>query len=163
MDEAVIRWIEKEGADALLNTGVSVPIKGFRIPFRKKPIVLRFTMKRPCMAGQLLIAKTYLAMGVTSAEMKKFSKEDEMKFYVEHTKNISRIIAYTICRGYISRHLLIGALSWFIRNFMEHRYVMASFRTFIRLMGTKHFMNIIRSAERSNPMKLRLSQRKKGS
>ena len=34
MDEAVIKQIQREGADALLDIGVSVPLKAFHIPFR---------------------------------------------------------------------------------------------------------------------------------
>ena len=34
MEENVIRQIQREGADALLDVGVSVPLKAFRIPFR---------------------------------------------------------------------------------------------------------------------------------
>ena len=156
MDESVVRRIQKEGAEALLNAGVSVPLKEFRLPFKKKPVRLRVTMKRPYMSGQLRIARTYLSMGVTSNQMDTFTKEEEMRFIVEHSKAISRIIAYTICQGYVSRH-------WFIRNFVEDRYMQVAFRTFIRLMGTKSFTSIIRSVEMSNPMKLRLSQKRKGS
>lgn len=163
MDEAVIKRIQKEGAEALLNTGVSVPLKEFRIPFTKKHVRLRVTMKRPCMSGQLRVARTYLSMGVTSAEMEKYTKEEQMKFLLEHGKSVSRLLAYTICQGYISRHLFIGLTAWFVRNFMEHKYLMNAFRTFVRLMGTDPFINIIRSVERANPMKLRLSQRRKGS
>lgn len=163
MDESVVRRIQKEGAEALLNTGVSVPLKEFRLPFKKKPVRLRVTMKRPYMSGQLSIARTYLSMGVTSTQMEAFTKEEEMKFIVEHSKAISRIIAYTICQSYVSRHLFVGLAAWFIRNFVEDRYMMVAFRTFIRLMGTKSFTTIIRSVEISNPMKLRLSQKRKGS
>lgn len=45
MDEKVIKQIQREGADALLDIGVSVPLKAFRVPFRKKPVELRVTMK----------------------------------------------------------------------------------------------------------------------
>mgnify|MGYP006871084853 CR=1 FL=1 len=47
MDEAVIKQIQREGADALLDIGVSVPLKAFRLPWRKTPVELRVTMKRP--------------------------------------------------------------------------------------------------------------------
>ena len=96
MDDAVIRRIQKEGAEALLNAGVSVPLKELRIPFRKKPVRLRVTMKRPYMSGQLRVARIYLSMGVTSEEMKKYTKEEEMKFLLEHGKSVSRIVAYAI-------------------------------------------------------------------
>ena len=163
MNETVMRQIQIEAADALLNAGISVPLKEFRLPFKKEPVRLRVTMKRPYMSGQIKIARTYMSMGVTSAQMDAFTKEEEMKFIVEHSNAISRIIAYTICQGYVSRHLFVGFVAWLIRNFVEDRYLMVAFRTFIRLMGTKSFTTIIRSVEMSNPMKLRLSQKRKGS
>ena len=128
MDEAVIKQIQREGADALLDIGVSVPLKAFHIPFRKSPLELRVTMRRPYMSGQILFARTYLSMGITSEEMWGFSKEEEMQFLASHGKAV------------------VGAI-----------------KRFVSLMGTDPFIPIIRSAERTNPMSLRLSQRKKGS
>ena len=155
MDEAVIKQIQREGADALLDIGVSVPLKAFHIPFRKSPLELRVTMRRPYMSGQILFARTYLSMG--------FSKEEEMQFLASHGKAVSRMVAYTLCRGPFSRRVLLRPVAWLIRNFMEQRYLVGAIKRFVSLMGTDPFIPIIRSAERTNPMSLRLSQRKKGS
>lgn len=163
MDESVIKQIQREGADALLDIGVSVPLKSFRIPLRKSPVELRVTMKRPYMSGQILFARTYLSMGVTSEEMWNYNKDDEMRFLAEHGKEISRMLAYTVCRGWLSRRLFLRPVSWFLRNFVEGRYLTGVVKRFVSLMGTDHFIPIIKSAERTNPMKLRTSQRKKGS
>lgn len=116
MDEKTIRQIEKEGAEALLDTGLSVPLKELHLPFFKKSIQLRVTMRRPTLAGQIRIAREWLAMGVTSEEMWHFSKEEEMRFVADHGKKISRMIAYTLCRGWISRNLLVGLTAWAVRN-----------------------------------------------
>ena len=163
MDDSVIKQIQREGADALLDIGVSVPLKSFRIPLRKSPVELRVTMKRPYMSGQILFARTYLSMGVTSEEMWNFDKEQEMRFLAEHGRKVSRMLAYTICRGAFSRRFLLWAVSWFLRNFVEQRYLIGTVKRFVSLMGTDPFIPIIRSAERTNPMKLRTSQKKKGS
>lgn len=163
MEEDVIRQIQREGAEALLDIGVSVPLKALRIPWRKRPLVLRVTMKRPCMSGQLRIARTYLSMGVTSEEMWKFSKEEEMSFLVKHGKKLSRMMAYMICRGWFARKFCVGLTSWFIGEMMTYEYQMEVMKKFVTLMGTDPFIPIIRSAEISNPMKLRLSHVKKGS
>ena len=88
MEEDVIRQIQREGAEALLDAGISVPLKAVRIPFRKRPFQLRVTMKRPCMSGQLKIARTYLSMNVTSDQMWKFTKEEEFEFLVRHGKKL---------------------------------------------------------------------------
>lgn len=163
MDERTIRQIEKEGAEALLDTGLSVPLKELRLPFFKKSFHLRVTMRRPTLAGQIRIAKEWLAMGVTSEEMWHFTKEEEMQFLVSHGKKISRMVAYTLCRGWISRHLLVGLTAWAVRNWMENKYLVSAIKKFVGLMGTDSFTGIIKSAETVNPMKLRKSQKKKGS
>ncbi len=157
------RAIEKEASEALLDRGVSVPFKDIRLPFRKKPLKVRVTMKRPTLAGQIEIGRQYLEMDTTAEEAMKLSKMEQMRFMARHGKRLSRIIAYTVCRGYISRHLLVGLTAWLVRHFVAYRYQLAAAGQFERLMGTGPFMSIIRSAERTNPMKPRLSQGKKGS
>lgn len=163
MDDRTIRQIEKEGAEALLDTGLSVPLKELHLPFFKKSFHLRVTMRRPTLAGQIRIAKEWLAMGVISEEMWHFTKEEEMQFLVKHGKKISRMVAYTLCRGWISRHLLVGLTAWAVRNWMENKYLISVTKKFVGLMGTDSFTSIIKSAETVNPMKLRKSQKKKGS
>lgn len=163
MEDKVIKQIQREGADALLDVGVSVPLKAIRIPFRKNPVELRVTMKRPYLSGQIRFARTYLSMGVTSEQMWNMDKEEEMTFIAEHGEELSRMIAYTICRGWWSRHLLLWATAWFVRNMMEPAYITGAIKRFVSLMGTDPFIPIIRSAEKTNPMTLRLSQKKKGS
>ena len=158
MEAKTIRLIQQEAAEALLNVGVSLPLKSFRIPFRKKPIVLRVTMHRPTMAGQIEIARTYLSMGVTSSEMEKFSKEEQMRFLMDHGDKVCRLIALTL-----GRSAYVKPLTWFVKRFVRYEFQMAAVRKFVSLMGTDPFIPIIRSAEKTNPMKLRLSQKKKGS
>lgn len=155
--------IEKEAAEALLDRGVSVPFKDIRIPWRRKSLTIRMTMRRPTLAAQMEIARLYLDMGVTTEKAETMGKMRQMAFLATHGKTLSRIIAYTVCRGYVSRHLFVGLLAWAIRNFVEHKYQMAAVRKFESLMGTDPFMPIIRSAGRTNPMKVRLSRRRKGS
>lgn len=163
MDEATIRHIQMEGADALLDAGVTVPLMLLRLPFRKKPVEIRLTMKRPCLSGQILIARTYLSMEVTSEQMWSFTKEQEMEFLVNHGKEVSRMIAYTVCRNPFARKFLLRPTAWLVRNYMGNDYLLGAMKRFVSLMGTDPFIPIIRSAERTNPMKLRMSQKKKGS
>ena len=158
MEAKTIRLIQQEAAEALLNVGVSLPLKEIRVPFRREPIAFRVTMRRPTMAGQIEIARTYLSMGATSAEMEKFSKEEQMRFLADHGGKICRMIALTI-----GRRSLVKPLTWFVRHFVRYEYQMAAVRKFVSLMGTDPFIPIIRSAEKTNPMKLRLSQKRKGS
>ena len=114
--------------------------------------------KRAAMALQT--DSRYLAM---DQARKMNDKAEELAFVAEHGKAVSRLLAYTVCRGYVSRHVGIGVTAWVLRNFVEWRYLTAMFRTFERLMGTKDFMRIISSTARANPMTPRLSQARKGS
>nr|DAV00437.1 MAG TPA: hypothetical protein [Caudoviricetes sp.] len=163
MEEQTIRQIQREGAEALLNTGVSVPLVAVRIPFRREPLRLRVTMKRPTLAGQLEIARTYLAMNTTSEALEGMTTEQQMGFLAEHGKRLSRLIALTICTGCLARKFLTPAMSWIVRNLMSYEYQMTAVTQFVKLMGTDPFLPIIRSAEITNPMKLRLSHKRKGS
>ena len=160
MDEKTIRQVQQEAAEALLNVGVSLPLKEFRLPFRKRPIILRVTMRRPCMSGQIEIARTYLSMGVTAEQMAAFNSEEQMRFIADHGAKICHMIACAICVGPIRRRFL-RPVSWFIRNCVEHRYQIGAIHRFVSLMGTDPFTNIIRLAERTNPMKPRLSRKAK--
>ena len=163
MDASTARMVQREGAAALLDRGVSVPLKDIRIPFRKKPLRLRVVMRRPRLGGLVRLSRVYLGLGVTAEQMGKFTKEEEMAFLAAHGKELSRMVAYTLCRGWISRRLLVGVTAWAVRNWMAPEYLDAAMRKFILLLGTDPFTSIIRSAGKMNPMKLRLSQRKKGS
>jgi len=152
--------IQKEAAEALLDMGVSVPFKSVRIPFRKSPMVLRMTMRRPCLADQIKIARIYLGMGVTSKELEELNKDGQMKFIAEHGKDISRMVALTMCHSWWKPVWLVA---WLLRRFVNHLYLHAAMMKFVLLLGTESFMNIIRSAEMTNPMRLRLSHRMTGS
>lgn len=163
MEERIARRIQREGAEALLNVGVSVPLVDFRIPFLRRSWTFRMKMGRPTLDGQIRIARIYLGMNVTAEELEGMPLERQMSFMAGHGDAISRMIALTLCRGFITRRIGVGLMAWLVRNFMKYDYQMAVVTEFVHLMGTDPFIPIIRSAERTNPMKLRLSQRKKGS
>lgn len=159
MDERVIRSIQREGAEALLDAGVSLPLKDLRIPFRKKPFRLRLTMKRPTLSRQIKIAHAYLTMDTTAEELEAMDHEGQMRFLARHGKTLSRIIALTMERWWLP----VWLLSWLVRHWVKWEYQKAAFSHFVLLMGTQSFTSIIRSAEMTNPMKLRLSRGRKGS
>lgn len=163
MDKSTERLVQAEGTAALLDRGVSVPLKEVRIPFKKKPLRVRVVMRRPRLGGLIRLARVYLTLGVSAAEMEKFSKDEEMVFIAAHGKALSRMIACTLCRGWWSRHLLAGVAAWWVRNWMEPEYMAAAMQNFVLLLGTDPFTSIIRSAGMTNPMRLRLSQGRKGS
>ncbi len=151
--------IEIEAAEALLDIGVSLPF--FKIPFTRK--VVRLTMNRPCLGGQIRLARLYLQTGVTYEQMLEFSKHDELAYMALHGKQVSKMVALTICRGAFSGWLLSGVLAWLLRWFVDDEYLRAANMQFLRLLGTKSFTTIISSISTTNPMKPRLSQKRKGS
>ena len=159
MDEQVIRRIQREGAEALLDAGVSLPLKDFRLPFRKESLRFRLTMKRPTLSRQIKIAHAYLSMDTTATDLEAMNHKEQMQFLAQHGKTLSRIIALTMERWWLP----VWLLSWFVRHYMKWEYQKAAFSQFVQLMGTQSFIPIIRSAEMTNPMKLRLSRGKKGS
>lgn len=164
MDEArLARQIEREGAEALLDAGVSVPLLEFHVPFRDKPVPLRVTMRRPCLGGMVAIAREWLRTDTTAEQMWNFSKEDEMRFVATHSMELSRIVAWTLCRGWVARKLLVGPVAWAVRQWMQPRHMASVMKRYVALMGTDPFLSIIASAEAVNPMKLRASQGGKGS
>ena len=146
--------VEIEAAEALLDVGVSLPFLRFKIPFRKKPVSIRVTMKRPCLGSQIRIAKLYLQLGIAY---------EEMAFLAIHGKRVSKMVALTICRGAISGLLFSGIVAWLLRWFVPDKYLQGANQRFITLLGTKSFMRIIESVQISNPMKPRESQKRKGS
>lgn len=156
--------VEPQVAEALLDVGVSIPLWRFHLPFRKKPVQLRMTMKRPKLGTQLRIARLYLKIGVTYEKMRDFTKEEQMSFMVEHGHDVCRMIALTICRGRYSGLLLSPLVSWILLWWADDVYLQAACTRFVSLLGTKSFENIIRSAEKTNPaVPLNQSQQKKGS
>ena len=163
MDKALERLVQAEGTAALLDRGVSVPLKEVHLPFRKKPFRIRLTLRRPRLGGLMRLARLYLTLGTTADEMQQFTKEQEMAFLAKHGKTLSLMIACMLCRGWWARHLLFRPAAWWIRHYMEPLYIWAVVRHFVLLLGTAPFMSIIRSAETTNPMKLKLSHKRKGS
>lgn len=157
MDE---RKVQQEASEALLDVGVSVPLKPIRLPFRKKRLLLRLTMRRPRLSTQIKIARLYLSLGVTYAELEALDKDGQMCFIAEHGKIISDMVALTMCGKWWKPMWLV---SWILRHWVDNLYMQVALMKFVLLLGTESFTNIIRSAEMTNPMKLRLSQKKKGS
>ena len=146
--------VEIEAAEALLDVGVSLPFLQFKMPFRKKPVSIRVTMKRPCLGSQIRIARLYLQLGITY---------EEMAFLAIHGKRVSKMVSLTICRGAVSGLLFSGIVAWLLRWFVPDKYLQGANQRFVTLLGTKSFMRIIESVQISNPLKPRESQKRKGS
>ena len=158
------REIETEVAEALLDVGVSLPLLALKIPFVKKRVpILRVTMRRPYLGTLIRMSRIYLRLGVTYDEMTGFTREQEAEFMAEHGRDMARMVALAICRGRLSGWLFSGLLAKVILWRCDDRYVFAAGLMFRSLLGTRSFRNIIRSAERMNPMQPRLSRKERES
>lgn len=155
--------IERRAAEALLDAGLSIPIKSIHIPFRKKAITLRITLHRPYLGTQIRIARRFLKMGVKYADLQDLDKEGEEQFLATHGKALSRIVADTLWRGRFSSWLLGGLTSSLLLRYVEGKYLLVAVSEYALLDDISVFANIIRLVEGMNPMKPRLSQGAKGS
>lgn len=166
MKEERNRRIEREAAEALLSTGVSVPWARFRLPFTNRKIVLRATMRRPTLASQIAIAKEYLEMNTSLGEIQAMEYDQQMSFIALYGREVSRIIALAFIRGSLQRRLLTRPLAWLVREVMPLEYMAGVILHFVSLLSTDPFLPIINLAASVNPMKPRIakkSQTEKGS
>lgn len=155
--------IEREAAEALLDRGVSVPLKRVRLPLTKKSWTVRVTMRRPRLGGLIRIAELWRRTGVSSTELASMDSGKQMAWIAAHGREVSEMIACTLCRGALSRRLFGGIAAWAVRNMMDMDMTAGAMRSYVGLLGTRPFESIIRSAEKLNPMLPRLSQERKGS
>ncbi len=153
------RNVQMEGADVLLDVGISLPF--FKIPFTRK--MVRLTMRRPFLGTQIRITKLYLKIGVAYEDMQDFTQDEELAFIANHSKKVTRMLALAICRGQISGFLFHRPLALLMRWLCDDRFLFAASMQLLGLLNTKSFTIIISSAEKMNPMKLSLSQKRKGS
>ena len=86
------RNVELEAAEALLDVGILLPLLRFRLPGGRER-VLRVTMRRPCLGGQMRIVRHYLKLGITAREWDAFSEDEERAFFDRHAKRLSLILA----------------------------------------------------------------------
>lgn len=155
----MIRRIQREGAEALLNVGVSFPLCRIRMPWKKETREWRVTMHRPTLRRQIKISREWLSTNTSLEDFRKMDYEAQLEWLVKHGKALSRIIALAL--GW--RLLPLWLSAWIVRRYIRHEYLICAMDTYVSLMGTASFMSIISSVEITNPMKLRLSQMKKGS
>lgn len=154
------RNVELEAAEALLDVGILLPLLRFRLPGGRER-VLRVTMRRPCLGGQMRIVRHYLKLGITAREWDAFSEDEERAFFDRHAKRLSLILALTICRGYLSGLLLAPVVAWLIRWKVPSEYRIEALRWFRRMRGTRDFTSIIESAESIDPFRYEASRPKR--
>ncbi len=156
------RNVEIEAAEALLDAGISLPLLRIRMPFCR-PRTMRVTMRRPYWGTYMRIARIFLREGVSMDRLASMSESDEQKFFNDHIVPFSRMIALSICRGYLSGIILAPILAWIIRWRVPHEYLLEAQRRFRKLKASKDFIPITALTEVINPFRPEAGQRKNGS
>lgn len=151
--------VELEAAEALLDVGISLPLFRIRTPWCKG-WTWRVVMRRPCLGSQMRIARQFLKLGITSRQVERFTDDQERDFFVEHLRELSMMVAYAVCRGYLSGLILAPVVAWLIRWKMPPEYLIEAQRWFRKLRSTRDFTDIIASVEAINPFRPAASQSK---
>ncbi|MGL5682636.1 MAG: hypothetical protein ACRDDZ_06200 [Marinifilaceae bacterium] len=154
--------MELRASEAFLDLGVKVPLHPIRFLSKKKR--KRFKMYRPTTGGLLRISRLYLTIGLKYEDIKDYGPEENMKLMVDHGKAISKMVALSICRGYLSGMLFSGIVAWWLRWRCHPLVLQEAWYIFIGMVSeSKSFQNIIKSAQTLNLMAPRMSREKKGS
>lgn len=116
-------------------------------------------MRRPCLGSQMRIARQFLKLGITSQQVERFTDDQERAFFVEHLRELSMMVAFAVCRSYLSGLILAPVVAWLIRWKVPPEYLVEAQRWFKKLRSTRDFTDIIASAETINPFRPAASQK----
>lgn len=149
---------ELRASELLLDVGVAVPVRPLRFLGRKwgKRFVVMHT---PYQGTLIRMARIYLQMGVSYNEVKNYNYEQNMEFIGRHGKLLSRMVACSLVRGYITGKLFGRIVSWWLRWRVHPLYLQEAWFQMLTLMDVKSFQTIIKSAGMMNLMRPRLSQK----
>lgn len=149
------RNIEREAAELLLDAGVSLPLLK---TFGK---TLRVTMRRPTLGGIVRITREQMKLGVTSAQIALFTESETQHFLAEHGKTLARIIALTVCRGWLSGLVIAPLLARAILWWMPYEHLLTAQIVFIKYLSeVRNFQPIISCIEQVNPLRAKQSREK---
>lgn len=149
---------EQQAAEAILDSGVSLPLFTFHFPFRKKMHCLRITIRRPYLGTQIRLAKRWLVTGLSFHDVKDIDKEAQLHLMRDHGRQVARMVAGCIFRGRVGDALLGKLTAAVLMRFADQRHLLAVITRFALLGDVTAFANTIRLAQASSPMTPRLSQ-----
>ena len=152
---------EQKAATILLDLGVSVPLRPLR--FLKKKKVRRVTIRRPYMGTLVRIWEKYLSMGVKYEDLKNYTFEQQAELYAKHGKAISEMVAYCICRGYLSGKIFNRMVATWLRWRVHPTILTDLWLQTLDMLNVTSFQNIISLAGKVNILKPRLSHEESGS
>ena len=104
--------IKGQAADMLLDIGIEIPLLP-KFLFRRKNSTV--TIHRPTIGNLMRIAKVYQKVGVSPEQLKVMSYDEQMRLAADKGIDISRIVAYAVCSGYITGKLFNPIVAWWLR------------------------------------------------
>ena len=150
-----------KAADALLDIGVSVPLRPVR--FRKWKRTPRVTIKRPPLGGLLRILRVWIAMDTDTKQLNAMSESERLTFIAANGQALSKMVALMVCSGSVSGRVLAPLMAWVLRWRCHPDTLLYAALTFMNLQDTKSFTSIIASVESINVLEPAKSQGRKRS
>lgn len=148
---------ELRASEMLLDMGVRLPVRPLRWLGRgRKPGGI--TLRRPYTGTLIAMARYYNRIGARTAELKNYGTDEWARLMEQHGKDIARIVACALCRGYLTYHLFHKAVAWWLLWRVHPILLGDAMLLLMESMGTTPFYLTISSAEMLNVMKPRLSQ-----
>ena len=145
-------------SELLLDLGVAIPVRPLRFLGKKRSG--KILIRRPYMGGLIRFSRIYLKIGVTTEEIKKYNPDQMLEFVSRHGHDISRMVAISITRGFLSGILFGNLIAWWLRWRVHPLFLAEAVIQLIDHTNLDPFKNIIISAERINLMKPRMSHGK---
>lgn len=141
----------------MLDMGVAIPVRPLKYLYRKrKPC--RVIMRTPYAGTIMRINRLYLELGVTYEELKDYTFEQNAAFMAEKGKTVSRMVAYTLVRGWLTGRLLNRAVAWWLRWRVHPMMLEEAMFQLLTMLDKEGFHNTIKLARKMNLMKPNLSR-----
>ena len=151
------RNVELEAAEALLDAGILARFVRIRPP-RRHEWVLRVTMRRPCLGGQMRIVRHYLKLGITAQRMGRILRRRRASIFPPACKETFADAGADDMPG-ISSGMRAGTARGMAHPLEgSARISDRGARWFRKMRGTRDFTSIIESAERINPFRYETSR-----
>lgn len=142
---AEARNIELLGATALLNGGISIPLRTLIGTFR-------VTVKIPSTEDLVRVSAMYLKMDVTKEELDGYTFEQKARFIVMHGGEVSRMVAFGIARRWPPGTIKNRIVAWMLRKYMHPVEMQEAWMRILSTIGLGAFENITASVEAVNRM-----------
>ncbi len=156
------RIIELEAAEALLDAGISLPLLRMRLLFLSRARAAHRNAS-PFWGTQMRIARLYLRQGIGAQKLAAATAEEEMAFFDEHPKELSQMVALTVCRGYLSGLILAPVVAFRALACSAREYLVEAQRRFSRLRATRISGILSSGPNRRIPFRPGVSHRRSGS